>query len=88
MVIIMVMMVVLVLIMMSMAITAGDETGKKICSSGICDYHFEEGSATSCHHLLIHGANFADCNGEYLLSNTSVSWAPDKPVYKHVDKNR
>ena len=84
----MVMMVVLVLIMMSMALTAGDETGKKIGSSGNGDYHFEEGSATSCYHLLVNGANFADCNGEYFLSNTSVSWAPDKPVYKHVDKNR
>ena len=84
----MVMMVVLVLIMMSMALTARDETGKKIGSSGNCDNHFEEGSATSCYHLLVNGANFADCNGEYFLSNTSVSWAPDKPVYKHVDKNR
>ena len=88
MVIIMVMMVVLVLIMMSMAITAGDETGKKIGNSGICDYHFEEGSATSCHHLLVHGADKADCNGEYFLSNASVSWAPNKPVYKHVGKDR
>ena len=88
MVIMMGMIVVLVLIMMRMANTSGDETGKKIRSSGNHDYYFEEGSATCCYHLLVHGANFADCNGEYFLSNTSVSWAPDKPVYKHVDKNR
>ena len=84
----MVMMVVLVLIMMSMVIAAGDKSGKKIYSSCNPDYYFEEGSATSCHHLLVHGANFANCNGEYCLSNTSVSWAPDKPVYKHVGKDR
>ena len=42
---------------MSMALTAGDETGKKIGSSGNCDYYFEEVSATSCHHLLVHGAH-------------------------------
>ena len=82
------MMVVLVLIMMSMVIAAGDKSGKKIYSSYNPDYYFEDGSATSCHHLLVHGADKADCNGEYFLSNASVSWAPNKPVYKHVGKDR
>ena len=42
----------------------------------------------SCHHLIVHNADRADCNGEYALSNKSVNWAPDKPVYRHVYKNR
>ena len=46
------------------------------------------GDEIGCHHLLVHGADKADCNGEYFLSNASVSWAPNKPVYKHVGKDR
>ena len=46
------------------------------------------GDETGCHHLLVQGADKADCNGEYFLSNASVSWAPNKPVYKHVGKDR
>ena len=41
-----------------------------------------------CPQLIVSGANFAKCNGKYELSNSSVSWAPERPVYKHVAKNR
>ena len=44
--------------------------------------------ATSCKRLMVQHADLADCNGEYALSNTSVSWAPSKPVYWHVSKDR
>ena len=47
-----------------------------------------EDAEQSCTHLVVSGADFADCNGEYLLSTASVSWAPLRPVYRHVLKNR
>ncbi len=27
-------------------------------------------------------------NGNYMKVNKTVSWAPEKPVYKHVEKDR
>ena len=41
-----------------------------------------------CPRLVVYGADFANCNGEYVLSNLTVGWAPHRPVYKHVGKNR
>ena len=43
---------------------------------------------TRCHHLIVHHAERGHCNGQYALSSKSVSWAPDKPVYKHIGKAR
>ena len=33
-------------------------------------------------------ASYGDCNGEYKYVPFRVTWAPDKPVYQRVDKNR
>ena len=42
-----------------------------------------------CPLLKVSNADFADCNGDYLYSySLSVSWAPDRPVYVHTDKDR
>ena len=39
--------------------------------------------------LSVTNANYADCNGLYQhQNNIVVDWAPFKPVYKHLTKNR
>ena len=40
------------------------------------------------HHLRVNFPDHGWCNGEYAISNKHVRWAPDKPVYKHLHKNR
>ena len=80
--------VVLVWMMMRLTILKGEKTGKKIHSNLLTFICFEDVGEKMCNHLMVYGADFADCNGEYVLSNTTVSWARDKPVYKHVAKNR
>jgi len=47
-----------------------------------------DGSKITCPRLMVYGADFANCNGEYVLSNSTVSWASLRPVYKHTVKNR
>ena len=38
---------------------------------------------------MVSGASYANCDGQYEYTKDQVvSWAPDKPVYKHVTKNR
>ena len=34
------------------------------------------------------GANYADCNGRYRYTDDQVGWAPERPVFKHVTKDR
>ena len=39
--------------------------------------------------IKVSNANYADCNGLYRhKKKLSVDWAPLKPVYKHLTKNR
>ena len=39
--------------------------------------------------INVSNANYADCNGLYRYEKKiSVDWAPLKPVYKHLTKNR
>jgi len=42
----------------------------------------------SCPLVDVSNASFADCEGKYLLADTSVSWAEHRPVYKHLEKDR
>ena len=81
-------MVVLVWMLMSLTIVTGEKIGKKIHTNVWTIFCFEDVGKKSCHHLMVYGADFANCNGEYVLSNTTVSWATDKPVYKHLTRNR
>ena len=37
---------------------------------------------------MVYGADFANCNGEYRLSNATVGWAPLRPVYRHIVKHK
>ena len=32
--------------------------------------------------------DYANCNGEYTESEVKVSWAPERPVFKHRDRDR
>ena len=41
-----------------------------------------------CPNVEVTNADYADCDGEYELVDDRVSWAPDRPVYKHVNKDR
>ena len=52
------------------------------------NYLFTDQAEPACRRLVVYRADFASCNGEYVLSNTTVSWAPLRPVYKHEGKNR
>ena len=41
-----------------------------------------------CPDIKVSQADYANCNGVFSLTNTSVTWAPDRPVYKHRTRNR
>ena len=38
--------------------------------------------------LTVANADFADCNGDYSVTEERVAWAADRPVYAHADKDR
>ena len=38
--------------------------------------------------LSVSNADFADCNGDYSVSEERVAWAQDRPVYQHSSKDR
>ena len=80
-----VLLVLWILIIMFYFVTC-DGKGKKL-QVVLSLIFFVDKLQTSCHHLRVRFA-YRDLNGEYALSNKSVSWAPDKPVYKHLYKNR
>ena len=42
----------------------------------------------TCPVLTVTNANFADCNGDYSVTEERVAWAGDRPVYAHADKDR
>ena len=46
------------------------------------------GQSVRCPEIRVSQADYANCNGVFSLTNTSVSWAPDRPVYKHQSRNR
>ncbi len=46
------------------------------------------GGQPACPRLVVNGADYADCNGEYELSTERVDWAPQRFVYRHVAKDR
>lgn len=41
-----------------------------------------------CDTLNVQGATYANCDGRYKVVADRVAWAPDRPVYKHVSKDR
>ena len=41
-----------------------------------------------CPTLNVMGAAYANCNGNYKVTGESVSWSPDRLVYKHINKDR
>ena len=41
-----------------------------------------------CETLNVLGATYANCDGRYKVTTDSVEWAPQRPVYKHVSKDR
>ena len=45
-------------------------------------------SCLLCPELKVQNAEYANCNGEYVETEVRVSWAPDRPVFKHKDKDR
>ena len=66
----------------------GDKKGSKIQITLRPEFVFEGVVETCCQQLIVNHDNCGDCNGKYALSNKSVSWAPRKPVYKHLSKDR
>ena len=52
----------------------------------ILDSVIESSVSVRCPELRVTRADYASCNGVYSLHNSSVSWAPDTPVYKHKSK--
>ena len=45
-------------------------------------------SALLCPRIVVYNADYADCNGEYDVTQETVSWAPDRRVYAHRSKDR
>ena len=43
-------------------------------------------STTKSNYLI--WSEYANCNGEYEESTVEVSWATERPVYKHTSKDR
>ena len=41
-----------------------------------------------CKAIKVSGADYASCSGLYKLSEGRATWAPEKPVYKHISKER
>ena len=41
-----------------------------------------------CPGLRVQNAEYANCNGEYEESTLRVSWAPERPVFKHTERDR
>ena len=41
-----------------------------------------------CSTLNVLGATYANCDGRYKVTGESVEWAPERPVYKHTEKDR
>ena len=42
----------------------------------------------TCPSILVTSADYAECNGAYSVTDYVVLWAVDRPVYKHVAKDR
>ena len=53
---------------------------------------FQDGSGllpeVICPTLNVLGATYANCDGRYKVTGERVDWSPDRPVYKHVNKDR
>ena len=41
-----------------------------------------------CDTLNVLGATYANCDGRYKVTDETVEWAPERPVYRHSTKNR
>ena len=41
-----------------------------------------------CPSISVGGASYADCDGVYSVTSYVVLWAVDRPVYKHISKDR
>ena len=41
-----------------------------------------------CDTLNVLGATYANCDGRYKYTDEQVDWAPERPVFKHVTKDR
>ena len=41
-----------------------------------------------CPSLTVQKAEYANCNGDYEESTVRVSWAPERPVFRHRDRDR
>ena len=41
-----------------------------------------------CDTLNVLGATYANCDGRYKYTDAQVDWAPERPVFKHVTKDR
>ncbi len=41
-----------------------------------------------CQTLNVLGATYANCDGQYVITNDHVDWAPERPVYRHENKDR
>ena len=41
-----------------------------------------------CDTLNVLGATYANCDGRYKYTDDQVDWAPERPVFKHVTKDR
>ena len=40
-------------------------------------------SGVECPEVMVRGAEYAECDGLYTVTDTSVAWARDRPVYRH-----
>ena len=45
-------------------------------------------SGVECPEVVVRGAEYADCEGLYTVTDSSVAWARDRPVYRHRTRDR
>ena len=49
---------------------------------------FISGSSVTCPMVSVSNADYGKCNGKYRKVDKTAFWAPEKPVYEHLEKER
>merc|ERR1712212_991661 len=68
-----------------------EDDGADMEASDGSDYAFSDITYKGqrlCPRVAVYNADYADCNGDYAMTDGTVSWAPDRRVYAHPCKNR
>ena len=54
----------------------------------LLDKRISSGPNVICETINVLGATYANCDGRYKFTDEQVDWAPERPVYKHITKDR